>query len=214
MGWLRLIELTPFASADTPRSPASRLLQNGCMPAGGSVKADAKLQERAWSGPHPDDCGGSATWISTDSTPSPASRLLQIGPSPASRRLRIGVGLLAAASRPTQNCGSELGLGRIRTMTVAQRRWYRLIHRLRQQAGSYRMGVCVHTAALKPMQNCGSELGLGRIRTIAVGQPRWYRLIRRLRQQAGSYRSVLRQQAGSCGIPFAGKRAPTVIAFD
>jgi hypothetical protein len=99
---------------------------------------------------------------------------------------------------------------------VGQTRWLRLIHRVRQQAGSHR-GIAFSQLTSMYEQNrireharscaCGSGSNAGpsrRTRSVGagllakpVGQTTWLRLIHRVRQQAGSHRGIAFSQLTS-----------------
>ena len=69
-------------------------------------------------------------------------------------------------------------------MAVGPCHGFRLIHRVRQQAGSYGFVYCLDMSA-------NAKPGVGaRLPAMGVGLCHGFRLIQRVRQQAGSYRFV------------------------
>jgi hypothetical protein len=84
---------------------------------------------------------------------------------------------------------------------------FRLTHRIRQQAGSYRSVSCLDKSA-NATPGVGARLPAN---AICLRHP--LRLIHRLRQQAGSY--GIGGVSGSFVVrkSFAGKRAPAVICL-
>ena len=86
-------------------------------------------------------------------------------------------------------------------MAILLRPTCRLIHRVRQQAGSYELcvGACRLSVRRSLPVSPGSIVG-ARLPAKAMVLRRTCRLIHRVRQQAGSYELCISQQAGACRL--------------